>query len=51
MTSAAFSPRLKQTIGLGYVHRNYAEPGSTLATRNGGPVTVVTTPFGQPAAE
>ena len=58
ITSALLSPRLKRPIGLGYVHRDHAEPGTVLeATAAEGeaprPVTVVTTPFtgSSPASE
>jgi tRNA-modifying protein YgfZ len=50
VTSAVLSPRLRRPIGLGYVHRDHAEPGTVLhrAGRDGGeasPITVVTVPF------
>ncbi len=55
VTSAVVSPRLKRPIGLGYVHRDFADPGHVLAIRAGDVtprhVTVVKTPFLQPAAE
>ena len=53
VTSAVVSPRLGRPIGLGYVHRDYADPGTILqvgepeAARS---VTVVTLPFSLPAA-
>ena len=31
VTSVARSPRLDRTIALGYVHREFAEPGSTIS--------------------
>ena len=55
ITSAVESPRLKRPIALGYVHRDHHEPGSLLEVRDGDApvrsVTIVTTPFVQPAAE
>jgi folate-binding protein YgfZ len=56
ITSAVVSPRLRRPIALGYVHRDFAEPGTVLQV-TGDPgsrsrsVTVVTTPFIQPASE
>jgi folate-binding protein YgfZ len=51
ITSAVESPRLARSIALGYVHREYTEPGRVLDVRDGGDavrsVTVVTTPFVQ----
>ncbi len=53
LTSAADSPRLRRPIALGYVHRDFSEPGHVLEVRHGDDpvrsVTVVTTPFIQPA--
>jgi folate-binding protein YgfZ len=57
ITSAVVSPRLRRPIALGYVHRDFAEPGTVLqatgdaAGSPSGLVTVVTTPFIQPASE
>jgi folate-binding protein YgfZ len=58
ITSGLLSPRLKRPIGLGYVHRDYAEPGTVLEAAGAegeSPrrVTVVTTPFtsSAPASE
>jgi tRNA-modifying protein YgfZ len=55
LTSAVDSPRLRRPIALGYVHRDFTEPGHVLEVRNGNDparsVTVVTTPFIQPAGE
>lgn len=55
LTSAAESPRLRRPIALGYVHRDFSEPGHVLDVRHGDDpvrsVTVVTTPFIQPAGE
>ena len=57
ITSAVESPRLGRPIALGYVHRDSAEPGTVLQVtaeeRDRPPrtVTVVTTPFIQPASE
>jgi folate-binding protein YgfZ len=48
ITSAVESPRLRRPIALGYVHRDFAEPGRVLQTASatgGRSVTVVTTPF------
>ena len=55
VTSAAVSARLLRPIGLGYVHRDYAEPGTILHQRTEPdgprtPVTIVTVPFTRPAA-
>jgi tRNA-modifying protein YgfZ len=56
ITSAVNSPRLHRPIGLGYVHRDFAEPGRVLRVvmdaqpDAAGQVTVVTTPFTPPAA-
>jgi folate-binding protein YgfZ len=55
VTSGVVSPRLGRPIGLGYVHRDYAEPGTRLrpAGGDGGEpyhLTVVTTPFTPTAA-
>jgi glycine cleavage system aminomethyltransferase T len=30
VTSAAFSPGLNRVVGMGYLHRDYAEPGAKL---------------------
>lgn len=54
VTSAAISPRLRRPIGLGYVHRDHAEPGTVLqllAADGARPVTLVSLPFTHPAAE
>jgi folate-binding protein YgfZ len=54
ITSAVVSPRLRRPIGLGYVHRDHAAPGSVLhpGTASGAAhVTVVTLPFTAPAVE
>ena len=57
ITSAVVSPRLRRPIALGYVHRDFAEPGTVLQVTEdaaGAPscsVTVVTTPLIQPASE
>lgn len=50
VTSAAFSPALGRTIGLGYVHRDFMEPGTVLSV---GPIgsrtaTVQAVPFTVP---
>ena len=50
VTSAAFSPRLQRAIGLGYVHRDHAEPGRVIdvvpaSGDDRRPVTVVEMPF------
>ena len=49
LTSAVDSPRLRRPIALGYVHRDFSEPGHVLEVRHGDDparsVTVVTTPF------
>ena len=55
LTSAVDSPRLRRPIALGYVHRDFSEPGHVLDVRHGDDpvrtVTVVTTPFTRPAGE
>jgi folate-binding protein YgfZ len=55
VTSAVESPRLRRPIALGYVHRDFSEPGHMLDVRHGDDpvrtVTVVTTPFTRPAGE
>jgi folate-binding protein YgfZ len=55
VTSAVDSPRLRRPIALGYVHRDFSEPGHVLDVRHGDDpvrtVTVVTTPFTRPAGE
>jgi tRNA-modifying protein YgfZ len=58
LTSAVDSPRLRRPIALGYVHRDFSEPGHVLDVRDIGhgddpvrTVTVVTTPFTPPAGE
>jgi folate-binding protein YgfZ len=49
LTSAVESPRLRRPIALGYVHRDFSEPGQALEIRTGENsmrvVTVATTPF------
>ena len=44
ITSAAFSPELRQTIALGYLRREIETPAQ-LITSNGGTATAVTLPF------
>ena len=57
ITSAVMSPRLGRPIALAYVHRDSAEPGTVLQVTEGAAVsaprtvTVVSTPFIQPASE
>jgi folate-binding protein YgfZ len=55
LTSAVDSPRLRRPIALGYVHRDFSEPGQVLDVRHGDDpartVTVVATPFSPPAGE
>ncbi len=48
VTSAAASPRCRCPVALGYVHRDFVEPGSTLAIGHGGtalPAVVHALPF------
>jgi len=50
ITSAAWSPALERPIALGYVHRDFLEPGTMLQVHSGGgdaviPATVVSLPF------
>jgi folate-binding protein YgfZ len=47
VTSAAFSPRLDAPIALGYVHRDFVEPG-TQVTIGADAATVAATPFAAP---
>jgi tRNA-modifying protein YgfZ len=44
VTSATHSPMLETSIALGYVHRDFAMPGTVVAV-GGHPATVVETPF------
>jgi len=44
VTSAAFSPALEAPIALGYVHRDFVEPGTTVAI-DGTTAIVTTLPF------
>jgi tRNA-modifying protein YgfZ len=48
ITSAADSPRVQRWIALGYVHRDFVEPGTALSVRTAAadsPAVVVTLPF------
>lgn len=45
VTSSAWSPALGRPIALGYVKRDYLEPGTRLATADGVVVTVAALPF------
>ena len=48
VTSAVFSPTLAMPVALGYVHRDFAKPGSTVTIVDGDrrvPGTVVELPF------
>ena len=48
VTSAVASPRARCPIALGYVHRDYTEPGSAVTIGHGDmkiPAVVVTLPF------
>jgi len=50
VTSVAWSPALGRDIALGYVHRDFVEPGSRLVADSGGhavPVVVTALPFVQ----
>jgi folate-binding protein YgfZ len=49
VTSSAFSPTLGRPVALAYVKRDVAEPGTSLTTATGTPVTVVALPFVQKA--
>jgi folate-binding protein YgfZ len=54
VTSAAVSPRLGRPIGLGFVHRDHAEPGHVLDVGGSGStrkVALVPLPFVQPDGE
>jgi folate-binding protein YgfZ len=44
VTSAAYSPALKKNIALGYVQRDYIEPGTNVSV-NGSPAVVTKLPF------
>jgi hypothetical protein len=48
VTSAAVSPQLRRTIALGYVHRDFTEPGTEVRV-GGGTATVTSLPFVTPA--
>ena len=55
VTSVVPSPRMGRPIALGYVHRDFTEPGTALSTaadagEGGSPVTVSGLPFTAPAA-
>ena len=50
VTSSAWSPAIGAPIALGYVHRDFVEPGTTL-TVDGSAAEVVTLPFRAAAAE
>jgi folate-binding protein YgfZ len=45
VTSALWSPSLKRPIALGYVHRDFVEPGTTVEIRASGSATVARLPF------
>jgi len=49
VTSSTWSPALNQPIALGYVHRDFVEPGTAL-TVDSAAAKVATLPFVQPAA-
>jgi folate-binding protein YgfZ len=44
ITSSAYSPRLKRSIALAYVHRDFVTPGTTLSV-DGVPAVVTNLPF------
>ena len=53
LTSAAFSPRLGRVIALGYVHRDFVNPGTQVEVLDGAqrrPAVVTSLPFVAPAA-
>ena len=45
VTSAAFSPALARPIALGYVHRDFVEPGTTVLVEGSGDAIVASLPF------
>jgi tRNA-modifying protein YgfZ len=45
MTSAAYSPTLGRSIGLGYVHRDFTSPGTHVTVGGNTPGTVSALPF------
>jgi hypothetical protein len=45
VTSAAWSPALERPIALGYVHRDFTSPGTTVALATTAPATVTSLPF------
>jgi glycine cleavage system aminomethyltransferase T len=44
VTSSVWSPRLSRPIALGYVHRDFLEPGTSVVV-DGRPAVVHTLPF------
>jgi folate-binding protein YgfZ len=52
ITSATYSPRLGAPIALGYVHRDFVEPGTSVVVGRDGFATAIVTPlpFRKPAA-
>ena len=54
VTSSVCSPKVGRAIALGYVHRDFWNPGTKLDVRNNGasvPATVTQTPFVRPTAD
>ena len=49
ITTAVFSPTLRRGIGLGYVRREYLEPGTRLALGTGETAAVAELPFYRPS--
>ncbi len=45
LTSVARSPKRGQVVGLGYVHRDFLTPGTTVELAGGGQAVVVALPF------
>ena len=45
VTSAAFSPALSRPIALGYVHRDFVEPGTAIQVEGSGDAVVAPLPF------
>lgn len=45
VTSAVWSPSLNRPIALGYVHRDFVEPGRVVDINGSGPATVAKLPF------
>jgi glycine cleavage system aminomethyltransferase T len=49
VTSAIWSPALARPIALGYVHRDFTKPGTSVTPATSGAATVVALPFVPPS--